>query len=46
MASVMAFVQGDFPEIFMIGFAAGFIVCSLVYAIRAVVRLAVRILKS
>lgn len=46
MATLISFIQANFAEIFITGFAAGFIVCSSIYGIRAAVNIAVKIFKG
>lgn len=47
MASVMEFIQdGSFGLSIMTGFGAGFLIASLVYLIRAAVKIFARIAKS
>lgn len=46
MAALIDFIQSDFPEIFLVGFAAGFIICSVIYAVRAAVSITSRIFKG
>lgn len=46
MAALIDLIQSDFPEIFLTGFAAGFIVCSAIYGIRAAVAIAIKIFKG
>jgi len=46
MAALTDLVQSDFPEIFLLGFSAGFIVCAGIYGIRAVVAIAIKIFKG
>lgn len=43
MAALTDFIQSDFPEIFFLGFSAGFLICSAIYGIRAAVAIATKI---
>lgn len=46
MASLIDFIQEDFSVVALLGFSAGFLICAFVYGIRAVVNVAVRIIKG
>lgn len=46
MAALIDLIESDFPEIFLLGFSAGFILCSAIYGIRAAVAIATKIFKG
>lgn len=46
MDSVITFIQDNFPSLAFDGFAAGLIISASIMAIRAVVRVFVRVIKS
>lgn len=46
MAALTDLIEADFPQIFLLGFSAGFLVCSAIYGIRAAVAIATKIFKG
>lgn len=46
MASLIDFINSDFSVVALLGFSAGFLICSFIFAIRAAVNLAVKIFKG
>ena len=46
MAALTDLIQTEFPELFFLGFSAGFLVCSAIYGIRAAVAIATKIFKG
>lgn len=46
MASIADFINQDFPAVFLMGFSAGVVVAGISVAIRAVVKIAVRVIRG
>lgn len=46
MANLTDFISDDFASVFLMGFAAGFILMATIYLVRAVVKIAIRIMRG